>query len=1171
MSQQQGQSGKRGILSSSGESLDTAVDAGDARGPFVGRGPEITALRDAATLAIDGRGGLVLLVGEPGIGKTRLAEELAVDASARGLCVLWGRCWEGAGTQAFWPWIQVIRSYIHEHDISDLLTRLRGQVADISRIVPDLQPEDVQRHVPISAEPEGIEERFRVFESVAALLRHAASRQPLLVVIDDLQWADRPSLVFLEFLAGELARSPILLIATYRDAPVVPEQPLRQTLGELTRHGSSRRVVLQPLDRLAVASFVGAVSKFTPDSALIDVLYERSEGNPFFLVELVRLFKTEDGDRDELRRALASRVPQSVFHVVAQRLNHLSAETKLVLSVAAVVGREFDLNVIERVSGVRIAQLFDCLDEAITARVIGEVPEFIGRYRFLHVLLQETLCAEGTIRRRVELHRSIGIILEQVHASQLESYAAKLAHHYFECSTIEGVGKALKYAILAGRSASQALAYEEAVAQFKRALTLLDLEPTTERERCELLVALGDALNQVGAWEEARGVFGKATRLARRICAPDLLAQAAIGHKGLSWSTSPVDPACVALLEEALAALPSSASVLRVLVLRALAMLSYFAPGPRRQLFSAQAMSLADELDDYAARGYALEARLVEGWKPSNLNGTLATATEIVHVADRSGQSDLAFQGHLVRYASLLELGDRHGAEFEAAQCASIAEELRHPKYVWQMAVVSCGRALLHGNLSQAERLIREVYQLGRRLPGEMASHYMNLHTCLLARAQGQLGELGDTIASLARQHSDLAIYRIGLAMVHVAKGNKEEAGGLASRLIDEEFPNLGDNVFHLLGIAYLAEVCALIGDEGHGEILYGRALRYADHNVVVSWGAACDGSFSHYLGVLATSLGRWQAAEGHFDRALEMNTTLQAPLLIARTRIAQVEMLIRRDEPDDHNKASEYLREVVATYERLDVKAQLMAAALRFGEYLQVQRKKAASSTRSVVRKPFLDSVALGDSHDVDRGDAPRYVFCREGEYWTLIFDGKLNRLRSTRGLEYLAYLVARPNRPIHALDLTAAVGSKLRSAESNTELGHQLLAESGSQQSRLQDLGSVIDARALREYRGHLRDLKEDLQEAERHNDTVRVGKLRDEIQRLTSHLAAASRRDGGARVAGSYSERARISVKNNITSAIKTIGQHDAALARHLSNALRTGTFCSYVPEGTVTWKV
>lgn len=1172
MSQQVDQFGKRVAASFSEESQCLDRGAGDAKRPFVGRGHELEILRDAAALATNGRGGLVLLVGEPGIGKTRLAEELAADASARGACVLWGRCWEGSGAQAFWPWIQVIRSYLHERDLSDLLIKLRGQAADISRIVPELQRGSSARQTHVSAEPEGAEERFRVFESVAAVLRCVAVRQPLLVVLDDLHWADRPSLVLLEFLVGELARSRILIVGTYRDVEVGPSHPLRQTLAELARHGSVRRLTLECLDRASVVSFVSAVCRYATDSGWVDILYERSEGNPFFLIELVRLLTTESGEEEAVRRVLASEVPQTVRDVIARRLHYLSAETKLMLAIASAVGRVFDINVVQHVSGIRIDNFLDCIDEAVAARVLVEVPDFIGRYRFLHVLLQETLSGETTIRRRVELHRSIASALEQLNADDLDSCAAQLAHHYLRCSAYEGIDKALTYTIVAGRYASQTLAYEDSVVHYRQALDLLDMRSSSELQRCEILVALGDAQNQTGAWKEARQIFETAARLARRVDAPDLLAKAAIGYKGFSWSTSPIDTESVALLEEALAALPMDAGILHVLVLRALSMLSYFEPGPRGQLASDRAVQMAEEIDDDVARGYALEARLVSGWKPSNLAETLDAATQMVRFATRSGQPELGFQGHLVRYASLLEFGDCRGAECEAERCASTAQDLRHPKCVWQMAVLSCGRALLHADLPQAEWLLNQVSELGRRLPGEMASHYVNLHTFLLSRTRGCLGELLDAIAPLARQHSDLTNYKVALAAAYAAGGNDREAQSVAISLLEERSLDLGDNSFLLLNIAVLSEVCASLNDRARAQILYSLGLPYADHNVVVSWGAACDGSMSHHLGVLATVLGRWKDAEEHFDRALRMNTDLQAPLLLARTRLAQAEMLIRRSDHGDDERAGDLVREAVATYKRLGVKAQLQSA-LRLEDRVRAERKARPASSHSFVLDSSPD-LAVAEYEARRQGAAatnlPTNLFCREGEYWTLVFDGKLNRLRSTRGLEYLAYLVARPNQPVHALDLTAAVGSAARPAQGSAELGRQLVADGGARRSRLGDLGRVVDARALKEYRERLRELREELREAEEFNDLARISRLRDEIQLLTTHLAAASRRDGGARVAGSYSERARISVKNNITSAMKIIGQHDDALARHLSNAVRTGTFCSYAPERPVLWK-
>ncbi len=258
-----------------------------AGGAFVGRQREMDTLTAALEDARSDRGRLVMLVGEPGIGKTRTAQELAAYAETQGVRVLWGRCHEYQGAPPYWPWIQAIRAYARERDPEQLLAEMGSGAAYISQIAPDIQQQQPQVSPPATTEdPE--QARFRLFDSVASFFKNASRQQTLVIVLDNLHWADKSSLLLLEFVAQELGESPLLVVGTYRDVDLSRQHPLFETLGELAREGRFQRVLLRGLSQEDVGQFIESATGIRPASGLVRAVYAQTEGNPFFIIEVVR-------------------------------------------------------------------------------------------------------------------------------------------------------------------------------------------------------------------------------------------------------------------------------------------------------------------------------------------------------------------------------------------------------------------------------------------------------------------------------------------------------------------------------------------------------------------------------------------------------------------------------------------------------------------------------------------------------------------------------------------------------------------------------------------------------------------------------------------------------------------------------------------------------------------
>ncbi|MFY9588010.1 MAG: AAA family ATPase, partial [Actinomycetota bacterium] len=454
---------------------------------FVGRERELSQLKGVYDDAATGRGRLVMLVGEPGIGKTRTAEELSAYARDRGAQVFWGPCHEGEGAPAYWPWVQILRQALRSADAGS--DEEKAAAGDIAQLIPELSDGSGAR--PISSEVHPEHARFRLFDAVGTLLKGAAERRPLVLILDDLHWADRPSLLIFQFLAREIHTTRILLIGTYRHTDIGRQHPLTETLGELSR---GEGVILRGLSEDDVARFIEGMGH-DPSADLVSTLYATTEGNPFFVAETMRLLASEGRLGDKVPGIA---IPMGARMLIGRRLDRLSPDCNELLVVAAVGGNTFGSDVLERVSDLTGDRLFGVLDEAAAAGVIEEVPGALGRYRFGHALIRETLYEELSTARRIRIHRAIAEALEQMPAGG-EMALADIARHFFESAKGGDIDKAIVYSKRAGDRAAELLAYEDAVLHYQRALQVIELkEAPDERTRIELLLALGAAQTRAG-------------------------------------------------------------------------------------------------------------------------------------------------------------------------------------------------------------------------------------------------------------------------------------------------------------------------------------------------------------------------------------------------------------------------------------------------------------------------------------------------------------------------------------------------------------------------------------------------------------------------------------------------------------------------------------------------
>jgi AAA ATPase domain len=1110
------------------------------RGPYVGRRGELDLLLGGLAAVRSGERRVVLLAGEPGIGKTRLAAEAALAAHAQGARVLYGRSDEALGIpyQAFAEAL----GHLVSSAPPGLLESAGAALRELASLVPA-----VRERVPAAESPEKGHggERYVLFGAVGSLLTAASAREPVVLVLDDLHWADVPTVLLVHHLLAVPSGPRVLVIATCRPADPSQGAELSASLARLRRDERVEEIHLDGLgegDVLDLVQELAGAELGEGERAYARVLHRETAGNPLFVSEVIR----DLGGREEIAAAGAAlgrgdptaalAAPASLRELIAARAAGLGAEALAVLEAASVVGREFDMRLLARVAELDDERVADVLDGAERAALVVPVAGRPGRFAFQHPLTGRTLYDHLGAARRARLHRRVGEALEELEEHPSAARAGEIARHWAEASPPDRE-RALRYAELAGRHALQEVDPEAALRWLGQALELHG--PAQDRRRCSLLIMLGVARRKHGD-ARYRETLLEAARLGRELGESRLLVRAAIENtRGFVSDSSEVDTERVAMLEAALEAAGAADSRERVLLLGILAFELTFAPDRgRRVALADEALAVARRLDDPRMLCYVLGARSMPIWAPETLDERLACSEESVRLAD--GLADRLAQFHALHWhgVALVQAGQMDKLQRVVKREAELAARLGEPSARWLARFDEAALAIVGGRLADAEDLAAEALEIATDSgqPDALSFHTNQLTN--IRYDQGRLAELQPMIAETAAANPGIGGFRSLLALAYV---EGELAFEAAELLAAERLEALPRDMSWLACVVLWAHVCASVGDAARADVLYRELHPYAAQ--VVYTGVSAWGDVDHTLGRLATVAGRYDDAAKHLAASTARYGRIGAPVWLARAALDEASLLLARERPGDRERARELLHRAEDEARRLGAAGIERRAAVLLGH----------ERATSVLAAPALRTAAVAPAAG-RRADARQAGLAREGELWTLTHAGGSFHLKDSKGLRYLARLLEEPHAEVHVVELQAgAPAPELRAAGKTA--------------------GPWLDDEAKQAYRTRLAELEDDLAEAERWGDPERVARAREEREAIGRELARAVGLGGRDRPAGSAAERARVNATRAIRGAIRRIEECDPSLGRHLDRAVRTGTFCAYDPasQDEVTWKL
>lgn len=857
---------------------------------FVGREVELTQLASALDGALAGRAGLCLVSGEAGIGKTRLVDELLRGARARGVAVAWGRCHEDADAPAYWPWARATRSLLEALSGE----RLRDTIGDAGESLSCAIPGIGARAGTLGRQLRPREvSRYELFDQWTRLLARLA---PIVIALDDLQWADEGTLGFLRFFARERPASPILVVGTLRDVDVIAEPQATEAIQELV--AAHERIALGALtpEEVGELAEAGTGDPVTPDASAR--LHAQTGGNPYFVLEMVSSRRAGG-----FAAAKGAPLPASLRALVAQRVARLASGARELLAAAAVLGEEF--------SPALLFALADLPADSARAPFDALVASGLLRRQdgatlcFVHGLVREVVYEAHPDARKAALHERAVRMIERSSKADPESQVEALARHHsaaVELASRAGrkldaafVRRAIRYGERAARRAAEACAWAESARHASRALALLEGARHSPSDRLGLLSSLGEAQIQSGSLEAGRASLRAAAALARKLRSWPALARIAwisIGRFGRSLEPERADT--LALVEEVLAAAAEAPigvddSLHARLAARRALVFQPTVPEERKRTLLTSAESLARRADDRAALSYVLWARHVLSWDPRELAQRVLVSAELLGLAVSASDLEIEALARICQIRDAVDACDLAQAESAISAYAQMADRVRHPVVRSYLTPRRVLLALATGRIAEAERLVLDgLAQPDVHHVRAQVQDPLPLQLVCVRREQGRLPELEGALQELLRTSGPFAAALATHALIQAQVGRHEVARRALAEIAAGDFAQVAFDHNRLLTLAASAEACARIGDAALAARLYDALLPFDGHAVLVADGLALHDVVSRPLGLAAMARGDMARAVAHLESAVSTYRAMGAP---ARQAHAEVDL----------------------------------------------------------------------------------------------------------------------------------------------------------------------------------------------------------------------------------------------------------------------------------------
>ena len=889
-------------------------------GKFAGRVKELGVLREAWSSATAGRRVLALVAGEPGVGKTTLVAELARDVHASGGLVLYGR-WDEVVLAPY----QAFREALGDYARACPESLLRENLVDVAGEIACLWPE-LARRIDSPATPPLVAaeaERFRLFESLDAWIGRMAARHPVLLVLDDLHWADGPSLELLRHLMQARRSTPLLTVAMYRDVEL-ERGKLPAALPSLARDTDCRRLPVRGLERGAAIALVEAAAgrPFSGrESAMISALERDTGGNPFFLLEMTRHMSelgTSGQEAARLCEAPAG-IPESVRDLIRWRLARVSGRCAEILAVASVIGERFTAALLASAASLEDAVTVALLEEAARAGLVAETGGEPDCWRFSHALARRVAADELSRSRRARLHQRIGAALE----SRADASSAELAHHFGAAAGIGSAVKAIGYERLAGKQSLAEVAAEAAVHHFGKALELHDrFGPQDQALRCELLLELAGAHDRAGDYGSRDERFAEAAGTARRLGDGELFLRAALGYGGILPAAVRPDPRARALLEEALDRLGEKDSGARATILARLAhWLHYERPYPERLELSDRSVAMARETGGQHTLATVLLHRCWALDGPRDVGNALRVADEILDIGAESGEPELILEGLRIKLTAQFEKGEHSAAVRTALEMKQLAQKVRHPEFIRLATMWDVTVAAIEGNFGNAEETVGELGDWLQRTGHPQAQLIPLAQTFSWRWLQGRAGEYLPVFEALSASEPAEITWPAVTAWCLAEAGARDRAADLLHQMKPESAAAADHNFQWWATIVGFSGAADLVGDRQWAEVVYDLAAPYAGDNCTLGM-ASFLGAADHWLGVLAGAAGHFIEAFKHLETALARHRDMGSRPLTALTQEAYGHMLSRHGQETDIERARMLTASAMRTADKLGLAA---------------------------------------------------------------------------------------------------------------------------------------------------------------------------------------------------------------------------------------------------------